>query len=77
MKYTNNNNQAPPNLLGFWINNKIQNGIIIKKKFVSQIKIKNKNKEDDDDNNITKWIYYIVINLLSFEYVVQMIIKID
>ncbi len=61
MKYTNDNNQVSPNLLGFWINNKIQNGIIIKKKFVSNIKIKNKNKEDDEDGtNITTLIYNII-----------------
>jgi hypothetical protein len=42
-------NQTTPSLLGFWINNKLNNGYIVKKKSINKVTIKEKstNKKDD------------------------------
>ncbi len=42
-------NQNGPSLLGFWINNKMNNGYIIKKKSTNKVTIKEKSKDKEGD----------------------------
>jgi hypothetical protein len=42
-------NQPTPSLLGFWINNKLNNGYIVKKKSTNKVTIKEKSKDKKDD----------------------------
>ncbi len=57
MKKNKNNNQLPPNLLGFWVKGQIKDGAIIKNKLIKPIKInmvKKSNNEDNDEDIIIK-----------------------
>ncbi len=42
-------NQTASYLLGFWVNNKLNNGYIVKKKLINNFNIKEKSKDKDDD----------------------------
>lgn len=68
MKKTYVNSQAQANMFGFWINNKTTNGIVNKKKNISNIKIcikeKVKIKEEEEDGIITQIVY--ILRLLFY-----------
>jgi len=68
MKYTNKNNQIQPHLFGFWINNNLHDGIIIKKKIVSNNSIKNKNKDDKDGIYVRLLYLCYMIFKITFSY---------
>jgi len=68
MKKTYINSQSQAHMFGFWINNKTTNGIVNKKKNISNIKIcikdKIKIKDEDEDDIITRLTY--IIRLLFY-----------
>uniref|UniRef100_A0A6C0HV66 Uncharacterized protein n=1 Tax=viral metagenome TaxID=1070528 RepID=A0A6C0HV66_9ZZZZ len=42
-------NQTTPSLLGFWINNKLNSGYVVKKKSTNKVTIKEKSTDKKDD----------------------------
>jgi hypothetical protein len=63
MKKTYNNSQTQAHMFGFWINNKLNSGVLNKKKKVGNYKIYVKDnvkiKEDDEDGILTRFLYII------------------
>jgi len=49
MKYDYKYTQAAPSLLGFWINNKLNSGYVVKKKSTHKVTIKEKSTDKKDD----------------------------
>ncbi len=58
MKDDYKHNQITPSMLGFWINNKLNNGYIVKKKTTNKATIKEKSKDKEGDI-IVKLLLYL------------------
>ncbi len=52
-------NQGSPFAVGFWIKNNIKNGMVVKKKNINTINIKEKSKDDKEGDIIVKLLLYL------------------